>query len=105
MFNPFGFEIVNSLELWATSISPDGLHARPVGGGSTGIVDIRLATAGEIMLAKGIFTELVTPSEAYQRWGSEVVEQNKTALQQLTKRKAKKKVSLVTKRIAKQQLN
>jgi len=87
------------------SISPDGLHARPVGGGSTGIVDIRLATAGEIMLAKGIFTELVTPSEAYQRWGSEVVEQNKTALQQLTKRKAKKKVSLVTKRIAKQQLN
>jgi len=87
------------------SISPDGLHARPVGGGSTGIVDIRLATAGEIMLAKGIFTELVTPSEAYQRWGSEVVEHNKTALQQLTNRKAKKKVSLVTKRIAKQQLN
>ena len=25
MFNPFGFEIVNSLELWATSISPNGL--------------------------------------------------------------------------------
>tara|TARA_B100000963_G_scaffold204334_1_gene177936 strand:- start:341 stop:835 length:495 start_codon:yes stop_codon:yes gene_type:complete len=25
MFNPFDFEIVNSLEFWATSISPDGL--------------------------------------------------------------------------------